>query len=186
MVDHAPEVYGCPLHFISGESAGGCLGILSALHLMRSRPSYQLSGLILPYGVFDLSLGLPSIVASTKPSLVDFGNMKRFMSAYVPGMSAAERRHPSVSPFYEDLQTLAAGSLTKSLPPAIFLCGTADPLLDDTLFMSTKWSIAGGETIVKIYPGATHAFTVFPGLPVAEEANATMHEFVQTKLSDST
>lgn len=182
MADHAREVYGSPLRFISGESAGGCLAALSALQLMRSRPSFQLSGLVFSYGFFDLSLGLPTVVASTKPLLINLEILEPFMDAYLPGMSAAEHKQPSVSPLYADLQALAKDS---TFPPALFLCGIADPLLDETVLMSTKWSIAGGEAVVKIYLGATHAFTVFPGLPVAEEANAVIMEFVQKRLSPS-
>lgn len=185
MVDHAVGAYGAPLRFIGGESAGACLAAQSALQLMRSRPSYKLSGLILPYGLFDLTLGLPTIATSTKPLMINLEIMERFNSAYVPGMSTAERRNPSVSPLYEDLQALVAASPIGSLPPALFLCGTEDPLLDDTILMSSKWSIAGGKAIVKIYPGATHGFTAFPGLPVADEAYAVTLEFMQEKLVDS-
>lgn len=185
MVDHAVEVYGAPLRFLGGESAGACLAALSALQLMRSRPSYKLSGLVLLYGLFDLALGLPTVAASTKPLMINLAILERFNGAYVPGMSTAERKIPCVSPLYEDLQALVAASSTGSLPPALFLCGTEDPLLDDTILMSSKWSIAGGEAIVKIYPGATHGFTAFPGLPVADEANAVTLEFMQEKLSDS-
>ncbi|KAJ5194938.1 Alpha/beta hydrolase fold-3 [Penicillium cinerascens] len=185
MADHAMEVYGAPLRFLGGESAGACLAALSALQLMRSRPSYKLSGLVLPYGLFDLALGLPTVAASKKTLMINLEIMERFVGAYAPGMSTAERKSPCVSPLYEDLQALVAAAPTGSLPPALFLCGTDDPLLDDTILMSSKWSIAGGETIVKIYPGATHGFTVFPGLPVAEEANAVTLQFMQEKLSDS-
>ena len=185
MVDHAVEVYGCPLRFLGGESAGACLAVLSTLQLMRSRPSYKLSGLVLPYGLFDLALRLPTVAASTKPFMINLAILERFNGAYVPGMSTAERKHPCVSPIYEDLQTLVVVSLTGSLPPALFLCGTEDPLLDDTILMSSKWSISGGEAIVKIYPGATHGFTAFPGLPMADEANAVTLEFKNLELSDS-
>jgi acetyl esterase/lipase len=100
--------------------------------------------------------------------------LELFNAAYVHerGMSTAERKNPCVSPLYENLQALIAASSTGSLPPALFLRATEDPLLDNTMLMSSKWSIAGGEAIVKIYPGATHGFTAFSGLPVADEANA--------------
>lgn len=163
MVDHAMEVYGAPLRFLGGESVGACLAALPALQLMRSRPSYKLSGLVLPYGLFDLALGLPTVAASKKPFMINLAIMERFVGAYMPDMSTAERKNPCVSPLYEDLQALVAAAPTGSLPPALFLCGTEDPLLDDTILMSSKWSIAGGEAIVKIYPGATHGFTVYAG-----------------------
>jgi acetyl esterase/lipase len=185
LVDHAAEVYGASLRFLGGESAGGCLAVLSALQLMRSRPAYKLSGLVLPYGLFDLSLGLPTVAHSTKPLMINLAILERFNGAYVPNMSTAERRSPCVSPLYENLPALVAGTPGGSLPPALFLCGTEDPLLDDSILMSSKWSITGGEAIVKIYPGATHGFTAFPGLPVADEANAVTLKFMQEKLSES-
>jgi hypothetical protein len=49
----------------------------------------------------------------------------------------------------------------------------------------SKWSIAGGEAIVKFYPGATHGFTAFAGLPVAEEALQVSLGFMQEKLSSA-
>ena len=107
--------------------------------------------------------------------------LERLNNAYFPGMSPVERRHPSVSPLHEDLLALAA-STEKPLPPALFLCGTEDALLDDTLLMGTKWMIAGGEAIVKIYPGAPHAFTTFVGLLVSEEALDVAVRFVRDKL----
>jgi acetyl esterase/lipase len=182
MVDHGVELYGGPLRFMGGESAGCCLATLSALQLMQSRPSFKLGGLVLPYGYFDLTLGLPTVAASSKPLMINLEIMERFNDAYVPGMSAAERRDPSVSPLYEDLRSLVASR--GSLPPALFLCGTEDALLDDTVLMSSKWNIAGGKTIVKFYPGATHGFTVIPGLPVADEANALMLEFMNENLGN--
>lgn len=48
------------------------------------------------------------------------------------------------------------------LPPALFTCGTSDPLLDDSVMMSTKWAMSGAESVLKIYPGAPHGFSFFP------------------------
>ena len=49
---------------------------------------------------------------------------------------AEERRDPDISPLYADLS---------DMPPALFLVGTADPLLDDTLFMERRWRCAATE-----------------------------------------
>jgi acetyl esterase/lipase len=38
-------------------------------------------------------------------------------------------------------------------PPAIFTCGTLDPLLDDSVLMATKWTMSGAEAVLKLYPG---------------------------------
>ncbi|KAL3455121.1 Alpha/Beta hydrolase protein [Aspergillus heterothallicus] len=177
-----PAVFGS-VRFIGGESAGGNLSMLVAIHLLRSRPSHALSGLVLRYGQYDLGLGLPAIAtpSSKKALMIDWYAIERFNGAYAPGLSFEELRNPSFSPLYEDLPALAAASVN-GLPPALFICGTKDPLLDDTLLMSMKWSISGGESVTKIYPGAAHGFTVIQGLPVGEEANAVSVQFMCEKM----
>lgn len=40
-------------------------------------------------------------------------------------------------------------------PPAIFTCGTLDPLLDDSVLMATKWTMSGAEAVLKLYPGVS-------------------------------
>lgn len=185
LVDNAEQEYGAKLLFLGGESAGGCLTASTAFHLMRSRPTHKLAGLIFPYGEFDLTLSLPQVSSFTRPLVVNVEGLQRFSDAYLPSMSTAERRSASVSPLYEDMQALASSSPNKSLPPALFLCGTDDPLLDDTVLMSMKWMIAGGEAVVKIYPGAPHGFTAFPGIKVSEEAAAVTVQFLQEKLEEA-
>jgi acetyl esterase/lipase len=107
--------------------------------------------------------------------------LQQFGNAYVLGLNTEGKRNPSMSPLFEDMQKLAKESPFKSLPPALFLCGTEDPLLDDTLLMSVKWLITGSEAIVKIYPGAPHGFTVFPSKDSKDSAAITA-QFVQEKL----
>ncbi|RDL38744.1 uncharacterized protein BP5553_03084 [Venustampulla echinocandica] len=106
--------------------------------------------------------------------------LNQFKDAYVPGKDIAERRHPLVSPPYEGMQALAQAS--KSLPPALLMCRTEDPLPGDTLLMSMKWLITGNEAIVKIHPGSSHDFFAFAGVKVADGGVATVIEFLQEKL----
>ncbi|KZF24800.1 alpha/beta-hydrolase [Xylona heveae TC161] len=183
LIDHGEEEHGAPLRFLAGESAGGCLAALTAFHLMRSRASHRLAGVILPYGEFDVSLSLPKVMSFTEPLMINFAALQRFNDAYAPGMSTAGRKHPRVSPLYEDMQALAAASPHQSLPPALFLCGTEDPLLDDTLLMSAKWIIANGEAVVRVFSGAPHGFTLLAGTRMAEEAAELIVQFVQEKLA---
>ena len=54
--------------------------------------------------------------------------------------------------------------MKKLLPPALFLCGTEDLLSDDSAVMGLKWGMAGGESVVRFYPGVPHGFMSFePG-----------------------
>jgi acetyl esterase/lipase len=44
-------------------------------------------------------------------------------------------------------------------PPAIFTCGTLDPLLDDSVLMATKWTMSGADAVLKLYPGRLAVFS---------------------------
>jgi len=69
------------------------------------------------------------------------------------------------------------------LPPALFTCGTADPLLDDSVMMATKWSVAGGKSILKIYPGAPHSFLSIDAAEGKSIAELDCVEFLRDCLS---
>ena len=75
---------------------------------------------------------------------------------------------PDVSPLYGELA---------NMPPALFTIGTLDPLLDDSLFMYTRWMTAGNQAELAVYPGGIHAFNAFP-LKAAERANRKIAEFI--------
>jgi len=86
--------------------------------------------------------------------------MRRFISAFLPSVPAAEAKNPRISPLYEDLEQYRVPGGSR-LPRALFTCGTADPLLDDSVFMAAKWQVAGAAAVLRIYPGAVHGFSGF-------------------------
>lgn len=183
LIDHSHSAFGAKLGFIGGESAGGNLSALTAFHLLRSpKPQYstfQFKGLVLHFGAYDLSFTPQTFTWKKDPCLVlDFDLMKSYMAAYLPGKSMAEVKAPEISPLYADLYPLR-------LPPALLTCGTEDVLLDDTIFMGTKYQMAGGEAVVKIYPGAPHGFILFSAdqLEAAQEGMEDTITFIQSKLS---
>ncbi len=85
-----------------------------------------------------------------------------------PGLTVEERRVPSISPLYADL----AG-----LPPALFSVGTSDALLDDTLFMYERWTAAGNDAQLEVYPESMHGFDSFP-TAMAAEARRRIDAFI--------
>ncbi|KAI5460571.1 alpha/beta hydrolase fold-3 domain-containing protein [Mariannaea sp. PMI_226] len=180
LVDNGQSAFGASLLLVSGESAGACLSVLTAFHLLRVRPDHRLAGVIFPFGQFDLTLNLPKVSSFERALVINRMALQRFSDAYTPDMSIEERRNHLVSPLYDDIERLS--SVQGSLPPALFLCGTEDPLLDDTILMSTKWMMTGSEAIVKIYPGVPHAFTTFPGFKPGQEAIAIALQFAKEKL----
>lgn len=97
-------------------------------------------------------------------------------------MSLEEKKSPSVSPFYEDLTKFRG-----RLPSALFTCGTVDPLLEDTMFMGTKWLMSGGEAVVKIYTGAAHGFIAFPHEMLKEAGMCLLDTkaFIQERVAEA-
>jgi len=169
LIENGEKKFGAKLRFIGGESAGGHLSVLTAYHILRNRPSFPLTadhfgGLILHFGAYDLSL-LPSALTSPlseAPLILSRTNMVDFADAFLSGISKSDFKDPSISPLFEDLEKWRG-----KLPPALFTCGTIDPLRDDTVNMAVKWLSAGSPAgtegvVVKLYPGAAHGFLAFP------------------------
>ncbi|HSO94935.1 MAG TPA: alpha/beta hydrolase fold domain-containing protein, partial [Acidimicrobiia bacterium] len=73
----------------------------------------------------------------------------------LPGMPDERRRDPDVSPLYADLH---------GMPPALFAVGTNDHLLDDTLFMASRWEVAGNRSELLVYPEAPHGCIALPSV----------------------
>ena len=67
--------------------------------------------------------------------------MEWFIDHYV---DPEDRDDPDVTPLLARLH---------DMPPAIFVVGTLDPLLDDSLFMAARWEAAGHETELHVFPG---------------------------------
>jgi acetyl esterase/lipase len=166
LVRNAKAEFGTDALTTGGESAGGHLTAVTILR-MRDRYGYTgWRGANLVYGAFDLSM---------TPSQRHFGNrrlvlrtidMQQFYNAFLP--TETDRRVPDISPLYADLAGLC---------PALFSVGTADALLDDTLFMHARWIAAGNPAELAIYPGGAHGFTLFPNA-LATEATARMDAFM--------
>lgn len=191
LVDQSPSTYGGTLKFIGGESAGSTLTALTTLHLLESRPRFSLCGVLLNYGLFDLSL-LPCARTWTNPLIMTTENIHRFKDAYLLRTSEEERRNPAISPMYHPIfqypgsQTVSAAKYQGKrprLPPALFLCGTQDAVLDDQVLMSFKWQIAGGEARIKFLEGAPHAFLLLNAkkFNITAQGRDLMIEFVLEK-----
>ncbi|KAF2802376.1 uncharacterized protein BDZ99DRAFT_576775 [Mytilinidion resinicola] len=153
---------GGPLRILAGESAGGSLAVAVALALrdehgvdVRSR----ISALLPSYAIFDLTY-TPSLLSHTREAVLSQNGMKGFVEAAFSHIPLDQRKDPKVSSLYADL---------RNLPPALFLSGTEDALVDDSVFMAAKWNEAGNETEVCLIPGAWHAFTLIPAGEVTDE-----------------
>jgi acetyl esterase/lipase len=171
LLEHGPAELGVPARYaVGGESAGGHL---SAATLLRLRDRHGISGAFaaanLVFGVFDLS-GTPSRRHFGDRQLVlTDSTMSWFGRSYVPGYDTTALRDPDISPLYADL---------RDMPPALFTVGTADALLDDSLFMAARWDAAGNRADLRVYAEGCHGFTAFP-LAIAQDANAAQLAFLR-------
>jgi acetyl esterase/lipase len=96
-----------------------------------------------------------------------------YRDLYLPGLRAEERRRPDVSPLYADLT---------GLPPALVTVGTADPLLDDSLFMALRWRAAGAPAQLAVYPESIHGFNLFP-TAMARAADERIARWLRSRAS---
>lgn len=151
--DHLSDFGGSKLA-TGGESAGAHLAAMTMLRLRDKHGRTPFNAANLVFGVFDLGL---------TPSARAFGDSERlilrtidihkFGDAFLPGLTAEQKRTPELSPLYADLTGLC---------PALFTIGTRDALLDDSLFMHSRWIAAGNRGELDVYPGACHGFLAFP------------------------
>ncbi len=152
---------------VAGHSAGGHLAGATVLR-MRDRYGYTgFRGANLVYGAFDMSMTPSQRQFGDRRLVLRTIDMQQFYNAFLP--TGQDRRDPDISPLYANL---------KGLCPALFSVGTADALLDDTLFMHARWIAAGNEAELAIYPGGAHGFTLFPNA-LSVEASARMDAFLK-------
>jgi acetyl esterase len=166
LVDGASREFGTDRLAIGGESAGAHLAAVTLLRLGERAAAFRAAQLT--FGAFDLSMtpsqrqwGEANLVLSTPI-------MAWFYDQFLPGLSPEERRGPDISPLYADL---------RGLPPARFVVGTQDPLLDDTLFMAARWEAAGNDTTLEVIAEAAHGFLQFP-LEVTKRELAAQEEYL--------
>jgi acetyl esterase len=167
LADHGNEEFGTKRLLIGGESAGATLSVATMLR-MRDQSSFTgFSGASLTYGVYDLT-GTPSsrYWGEERPLILTSKTLEWFNENYAP---RDLWRDPYISPLYADLH---------GLPKALFTVGTLDPLLDDSLFMASRWTAAGNDAELAVYPGGIHAFNAFP-TSLAEKANNRILDFIK-------
>jgi acetyl esterase len=170
LVEHAESEFGSDRLIVGGESAGG---YYAALTLLRVRDELgaidRFVGANLVFGVYDLG-GTPATHGfrpSDVPDVLDVDLFAFVHECYLPGRTADEARVPEISPLYASLH---------EMPPALFTVGTADHLLDDSLFMAARWAVYGNESELAVYPDCVHGFTGFP-MELAKRANERIDAF---------
>jgi acetyl esterase/lipase len=169
LLANAAREFGTDRLIIGGTSAGAHLAALTLLRLRDRNGRTGFAAADLAYGIYDLGL---------TPSARNWGERKLILNtprlewAVRQFLPTGDPRRPEISPLYAGL----AG-----LPPALFTVGTLDPVLDDTLFLWSRWCAAGNRGELAVYPGGCHAFDHLPG-PLAPQAHARTAAFLRQAL----
>jgi acetyl esterase len=167
LLREAESRFGTSRLFIGGESAGAHLSALTLLRLRDKHGLKPFRGANLFAGCYDVSM-TPSVANwGDEPLILNTPGVKVFADNFCgPDL---DRRDPVVSPLYADL---------KGLPPALFSVGTRDLLLDDTLFMASRWVAAGNKADLAVWPGGCHVFIRFDSA-LTEQALSRIDGFIE-------
>ncbi|MFG1317374.1 alpha/beta hydrolase [Xanthobacter autotrophicus] len=144
--------FGTERFAIGGESGGATLAVATLVRLRDKHHLSPFAAAVLTAGCFDLRLTPSARNWGDEPLVLNTRDITFFVNNYLRLEGKAEE--PDVSPLL--------GSL-KGLPNALFMVGTRDALLDDTLFMANAWLAAGNATALDVFPGGCHVFIGFPG-----------------------
>jgi acetyl esterase/lipase len=158
---------------IGGESAGGHLAAATILRLRDAGTHFsRVKGAALTYGCYDLG-GTEMRRRAGPETLVLHGpTMSRILDK-ARGITAGNRRDPSLSPLYAELT---------GLPPALFVVGTRDPLQEDTELMYAKWVRQSHNAQLAIVPEGAHGFNK-QATSTAEKTNAFIHHWIGRQLA---
>jgi acetyl esterase len=174
LLEHAEAEYGSSRLLIGGESAGGHLAAVTLLRMRdRHHAVDRFLGANLVFGVFDLTRTPSQLGVGAGPDILDPVGMLAAGDMFVPGVALGDRRAPDLSPLYADLT---------GMPPALFTAGTADHLVDDTMFMAARWELSGNRAEMLLYPDAPHGCTMLPS--VSEHWTPRLLDFFRTCLKD--
>lgn len=152
LMAHAHAEPGTDRLVVGGESAGAYFALLTMVRLrdrLGGPPPFL--GADLCYGCYDLG-GTPSAtqqVGKVPYARGDDANRRR----YLPDRTREEARDPAVSPLWADLG---------QLPPCLVTVGTADWLLDDSLFLASRLAAAGTPVELAVYPEGPHGIEGCP------------------------
>ena len=172
LIENSIEEFGTDRILIGGESAGAHLSAVTLLRLRDRHGITPMRGSNLVYGAYDLSMTPSCANWGDRNLVLSTPTVEWFVDHFVP---QEKRRDPDVSPLFADLS---------DMPPALFSVGTLDPILDDSLFMAVRWTAAGNDAELAIYPGGVHGFNGLAAeLDITRQFNARVDAFFERVLA---
>lgn len=174
--DHADELGVDPERIgVFGLSAGG--GLSAALtQRWRDEGRPPLAFQLLDSPMLDDRQRTPSSRATDLPVWNHESN--RFgWDAYLGDLAGSDDVPPHAAP--------ARATDLSGLPPAFVMVGSVDGFRDEDVDYATRLNQAGVPTELHVYPGGPHGFTAFPGIPLADQADADAQRWLARVLEIS-
>lgn len=131
---------------VGGDSAGGNLSAVVAIHAREAGP--KLAGQVLIYPATDFTMTHPSHSEPETSAILTHTVIRWFRDHYIGGASDGEDWKASPA---------RAGTLA-GLPPAFVLTAGADPLRDEGDEYAQRLGDAGVPVTYRSYPGQFHGF----------------------------
>ncbi|MFT6772519.1 MAG: acetyl esterase [Paracoccaceae bacterium] len=166
LIGNAMAEFGTDRIVIGGESAGAHLAAVALLRLRAEGLGGKIAGAVFNYGCFDMRMTASMRNWGPRQLVLSTPTVAWFADNFIPDV--AVREDPIASPLLAELS---------GMPPALFQIGTMDPLIDDSLQMAARWTGAGLDARLAVYPGGVHAFDAFD-LAISHQARAASHAFV--------
>ncbi len=146
---------------VGGDSAGGNLAAVVAIHAREAGP--KLAGQVLIYPATDFAMTHPSHSEPETSALLTHTVIRWFRDHY---LGASDGEHWKASP--------ARADRFAGLPPVFVLTAGADPLRDEGDEYAARLGEAGVPVAHRTYPGQFHGFITMGKL--LPKANAAMRE----------
>lgn len=173
LLETAEGSYGTDRLLLSGASAGGYLAA-QVLNWMKAEGHVdRVVAASLVFGLYDIGK-TPTQAAATEDTLVLPSSwLEQFHRSAFPEVTASEMRSARYSPLHaQDLS---------GMPPALFTVGDLDPLLDDSLFLASRWQEAGNVTQLDVWSECVHGFVnMYP--QAGAEARGRIADWIATQL----
>jgi len=144
-----------------GDSAGGNLATAVTLRAIADRTRVP-DGLLLIYPTLYMRfVPSPSRLLSLIDPMLSLNTLRCCLKAYLPKDNAVElMRSPYVSP------VCATDDLLRQMPDKVYIvCGTLDPLFDDSIFFAKRLLSVGKHCQLKIFDGFPHGFLNLASVP---------------------
>jgi len=154
---------------VGGDSAGGGL-VLAALVALRERGEALPAAAVFISPLLDITASGGTIDEFDGVDIaVSRGSIGNISAAYLQGHDPAD---PKASPLFAELN---------DLPPALFMVGSKEVLLDDSRRAAEKIVEAGGSASVSAYDDMVHVWPLFSailpeGIEAADEAGAFLRK----------